>query len=64
LHMASPHGINPLVINLDPEGGGPNLQAGSRSECLRQRCRCHSQEIPAIRTQSRRTNVRDSESML
>ena len=27
LHMASPHGINPLVINLDPEGGGPNLQA-------------------------------------
>lgn len=27
LHMASPHGINPLVVNLDPEGGGPNLQA-------------------------------------
>ena len=27
LHMASPHGINPLVINLDREGGGPNLQA-------------------------------------
>jgi type IV secretory pathway VirB4 component len=27
LHMASPHGINPLVINLDTEGGGPNLQA-------------------------------------
>jgi type IV secretory pathway VirB4 component len=27
MHMASPHGINPLVINLDPEGGGPNLQA-------------------------------------
>jgi hypothetical protein len=25
--MASPHGINPLVINLDTEGGGPNLQA-------------------------------------
>jgi energy-coupling factor transporter ATP-binding protein EcfA2 len=27
LHMASSYGINPLVINLDPEGGGPNLQA-------------------------------------
>ena len=27
LHMASPYGINPLVVNLDPEGGGPNLQA-------------------------------------
>lgn len=27
LHMASPWGINPLVVNLDPEGGGPNLQA-------------------------------------
>ncbi len=27
IHMASPHGINPLVVNLDPEGGGPNLQA-------------------------------------
>jgi hypothetical protein len=27
MHMASPHGINPLVVNLDPEGGGPNLQA-------------------------------------
>lgn len=27
LHMASPHGINPLTVNLDPEGGGPNLQA-------------------------------------
>ncbi len=27
IHMASPHGINPLVINLDPEGGGSNLQA-------------------------------------
>ncbi|MEA5537127.1 ATP-binding protein [Crocosphaera sp. XPORK-15E] len=25
--MASPYGINPLTINLDPEGGGPNLQA-------------------------------------
>jgi TraM recognition site of TraD and TraG len=27
LHMASPHGINPLIVNLDPEGGGPSLQA-------------------------------------
>lgn len=27
LHMASPYGINPLVINLDREGGGPSLQA-------------------------------------
>jgi hypothetical protein len=27
LHMASPHGINPLIINHDPEGGGPKLQA-------------------------------------
>ncbi|HEY9662673.1 MAG TPA: hypothetical protein V6C65_29815, partial [Allocoleopsis sp.] len=27
LHMASPWGINPLIVNLDPEGGGPNLQA-------------------------------------
>ncbi|KJH70258.1 ATP-binding protein [Aliterella atlantica] len=27
LHMASPYGINPLLVNLDPEGGGPNLQA-------------------------------------
>jgi hypothetical protein len=27
IHMASPKGINPLVVNLDPEGGGPNLQA-------------------------------------
>lgn len=27
LHMASPWGINPLAVNLDPEGGGPNLQA-------------------------------------
>jgi hypothetical protein len=27
LHQASPHGINPLLVNLDPEGGGPNLQA-------------------------------------
>jgi type IV secretory pathway VirB4 component len=27
LHMASPHGINPLIINHDPAGGGPKLQA-------------------------------------
>ena len=27
LHMASPYGINPLVVNLDPAGGGPSLQA-------------------------------------
>ena len=27
IHMASPHGINPLVVNLDTEGGGSNLQA-------------------------------------
>lgn len=27
INMESPHGINPLVINLDREGGGPNLQA-------------------------------------
>ena len=25
--MNSPCGINPLIVNLDPEGGGPNLQA-------------------------------------
>lgn len=27
LNQESPHGINPLVIDLDPKGGGPNLQA-------------------------------------
>lgn len=27
IHMSSPHGINPLTVNLDPDGGGPNLQA-------------------------------------
>jgi len=27
LNMTSEYGINPLVINLDREGGGPNLQA-------------------------------------
>src|SRR5215510_8001290 len=27
LHQASPHGINPLKVNIDREGGGPALQA-------------------------------------
>jgi type IV secretory pathway VirB4 component len=27
INMESSHGINPLVINLDREGGGPNLQS-------------------------------------
>jgi hypothetical protein len=27
IHMASAWGINPLTVNLDPEGGGPSLQA-------------------------------------
>lgn len=27
LNQESPHGINPLVVDLDPKGGGPNLQA-------------------------------------
>ncbi len=27
LDMESPHGINPLVVDLDTKGGGPNLQA-------------------------------------
>jgi len=27
LHMSSPYGVNPLIVNLDAEGGGPNLQA-------------------------------------
>jgi len=35
LHMASPYGINPLVINLDIEGGGPNLQAISVAAVLK-----------------------------
>lgn len=26
-HQASPHGINPLIVDLDPAGGGPALQA-------------------------------------
>lgn len=27
LNQESPHGINPLVVDIDPKGGGPNLQA-------------------------------------
>jgi TraM recognition site of TraD and TraG/Helicase HerA, central domain len=27
LHMSSSYGVNPLIVNLDPEGGGSNLQA-------------------------------------
>ncbi len=27
LHMTSRYGVNPLILNLDPEGGGPDLQA-------------------------------------
>jgi energy-coupling factor transporter ATP-binding protein EcfA2 len=39
LHMASPYGVNPLVINLDPEGGGPNLQAISTAGILKKTLR-------------------------
>ncbi len=39
LHMASPHGINPLVVNLDPYGGGPNLQAISVTATLKKALR-------------------------
>jgi energy-coupling factor transporter ATP-binding protein EcfA2 len=39
IHMASPHGINPLVVNLDPEGGGPNLQAISLAGILKKSLR-------------------------
>jgi len=35
LNMNSPWGINPLVLNLDREGGGPNLQAIQVSLLLR-----------------------------
>jgi type IV secretory pathway VirB4 component len=35
IHMASPYGINPLVINNDPEGGGSKLQAISVAATLR-----------------------------
>ncbi|KOP24600.1 cell division protein FtsK, partial [Hapalosiphon sp. MRB220] len=27
LNAESPHGLNPLVLDLDPKGGGPDLQA-------------------------------------
>lgn len=27
LHATSEYGVNPLIINLDPEGGGPDLQS-------------------------------------
>ncbi|MGK7879652.1 MAG: ATP-binding protein [Crocosphaera sp.] len=39
LHMASPHGINPLTVNLDPEGGGPNLQAIAVTSSLKKTLR-------------------------
>jgi type IV secretory pathway VirB4 component len=35
IHMASNYGINPLTINLDPEGGGSKLQAISVAATLR-----------------------------
>jgi type IV secretory pathway VirB4 component len=35
LHMQSQCGINPLVLNLDPEGGGPKIQAISVAANLR-----------------------------
>lgn len=35
IHMASSFGINPLTINLDPEGGGSKLQAISVAQTLR-----------------------------
>jgi type IV secretory pathway VirB4 component len=35
IHMASAHGINPLTINPDPEGGGSKLQAISVAATLR-----------------------------
>jgi hypothetical protein len=37
--MASPHGINPLTVNLDPQGGGPNLQAIAVTATLRKSLR-------------------------
>ena len=39
IHMASPHGINPLVVNLDPEGGGSNLQAIQMASILKKSLR-------------------------
>ena len=35
LNMSSKHGINPLRVNLDPEGGGPKLQAIAVAASLR-----------------------------
>jgi hypothetical protein len=35
VNMESPHGINPLVINLDKQGGGPNLKAIELAVLLR-----------------------------
>jgi type IV secretory pathway VirB4 component len=35
LNMSSTHGINPLRVNLDPEGGGPKLQAIAVASSLR-----------------------------
>jgi type IV secretory pathway VirB4 component len=35
LNMVSPHGINPLIINQDPEGGGSKLQAIAVASNLR-----------------------------
>ena len=35
LHMSSPYGINPLLVNLDPSGGGPALQAIQVAHSLR-----------------------------
>lgn len=35
LNMESPHGINPLVVDLDTKGGGPSLQAIAVSAILK-----------------------------
>jgi hypothetical protein len=35
LHMNSPYGINPLIVDLDVEGGGPDLQAIQVASILR-----------------------------
>ncbi len=35
LNMESPYGINPLVVDLDTKGGGPNLQAISVAAVLK-----------------------------
>ncbi|WP_225896340.1 helicase HerA domain-containing protein [Amazonocrinis nigriterrae] len=35
LNAESPYGLNPLVIDLDPKGGGPDLQAIAVSSILR-----------------------------